>query len=172
MHRAIMENYGHNIYIKPSTLGPDVGLGAFCRVDIKKGHPVGVYTGVSSRFYKDCNTDYLFNHVDGRDINGKLRIGNIVCSPQEAMDLHRTNKLDLELVFATYEGQDSNWCRFLNDPITKNSENLGYTRDGHRFGRALTFYAKKNIPAHTELFFKYGPHYWKTRMPQVADTHM
>ena len=37
------------------------------------------------------------------------------------------------------------------------------TDSGHRFGRSHAFYAKADIPAHSELYFSYGQNYWSHR---------
>ena len=53
--------------------------------------------------------------------------------------------------------------RFINHASAAHQNVALCTDSGRRFGRSHAFYAKADIPAHSELYFSYGAHYWSAR---------
>jgi hypothetical protein len=57
----------------------------------------------------------VFNGVDGRDPNGKLSFSvggsssQVLCSPAEAMVMHRAGEVDLYKVQASFVPDQANW---------------------------------------------------------------
>ena len=53
--------------------------------------------------------------------------------------------------------------RFINHASAAHQNVALCTDSGRRFGRSHAFYAKADIPAHSELYFSYGKNYWSHR---------
>ena len=93
-----------------------------------------------------------------------------------------------ELLLGLWAGVESSWTRltvwnsafvgddarfphrrFINHASAAHQNVALCTDSGRRFGRSHAFYAKTDIPAHSELYFSYGAGYWSARGIEPED---
>ena len=159
--RARADEIGRAIRIRKSRIAAGGG-GAFTTVAIKRGECVGFYLGAAGK--RSENRDYRVEgdggpSRDAYDEAGRLVVDGrkINCHGWTADDWTKLKKE------ATWAGVDSSWTRFINHASAAHQNVALCTDSGRRFGRSHAFYAKADIPAHSELYFSYGKNYWSHR---------
>jgi len=143
---------------------------------------VGFYLGAAGK--RSENRDYRVEgdggpSRDAYDAAGRLVVDGrkVNCHGWTADDWTKLKKE------ATWAGVESSWTRltvwnstafvgddarfphrrFINHASAAHQNVALCTDSGHRFGRSHAFYAKADIPAHSELYFSYGAGYWSAR---------
>ena len=180
--RARADEIGRAIRIKKSRIAAGGG-GAFTTVPIKRGESrggvqfddvasmawryrarrcVGFYLGAAGK--RSENRDYRVEgdggpSRDAYDAAGRLVVDGrkVNCHGWTADDWTKLKKE------ATWAGVESSWTRFINHASAAHQNVALCTDSGRRFGRSHAFYAKADIPAHSELYFSYGAGYWSAR---------
>lgn len=160
------------IVIKESTI-KGAGLGAFTLVPLKRGEPIGYYKGarVNARirqepWYTGLYTMYM--HTGSQSVTADDPTGVLKCDDgREFTGLELAALEDFADVRGVWHGVDSNWTRFMNHASVP-VQNVTWCSYTKAFGRALTFYANRDIEAGDELFYSYGLSYFgKPGMPAV-----
>ncbi|CAH0367764.1 unnamed protein product [Pelagomonas calceolata] len=160
--RARADEIGRAIRIRKSRIAAGGG-GAFTTVPIKRGECVGFYLGAAGK--RSENRDYIVEGDGGPSRDAYDEAGRLVvdgrkvnCHDWTADDWTKLKKE------ATWAGVESSWTRrFINHASAAHQNVALCTDSGHRFGRSHAFYAKADIPAHSELYFSYGAGYWSAR---------
>jgi len=167
------ERVAQVILIKKSTIR-EAGLGAFTLVNLKRGEPIGYYKGIrvnarirAEPWYSDLYTMDLSSGA--QSVTGDDPCGVLKCTDgRELTGLELAKTQDVTGINGKWHGVDSNWTRFMNHAGAP-FQNVTLCSETKRFGRALTFYANRNIEEGQELFFSYGLSYFgKPGKPPVA----
>ena len=185
--RARADEIGRAIRIRKSRIAAGGG-GAFTTVPIKRGECVGFYLGAAGK--RSENRDYRVEgdggpSRDAYDAAGRLVVDGrkVNCHGWTADDWTKLKKE------ATWAGVESSWTRltvwnstafvgddarfphrrFINHASAAHQNVALCTDSGRRFGRSHAFYAKADIPAHSELYFSYGAGYWSARGIEPED---
>ena len=149
---------------------------------------VGFYLGAAGK--RSENRDYRVEgdggpSRDAYDAAGRLVVDGrkVNCHGWTAEDWAKLKKE------ATWAGVESSWTRltvwnstafvgddarfphrrFINHASAAHQNVALCTDSGRRFGRSHAFYAKADIPAHSELYFSYGAGYWSARGIEPED---
>jgi len=166
-HKLARENetkIAQFIVIKKSTI-KGAGLGAFTLVHLKRGEPIGYYKGVrvNTRIRAEPWYSGLYTmdmSTGAQSVTADDPFGKLQCDDgRELTGLELAATHDFTAIEGKWHGVDSNWTRFMNHAGAP-FQNVTLCSDTKRFGRALTFYANRDVEQGEELFFSYGLSYF------------
>ena len=136
------------------------GGGAFVTKDVKRGTCLGFYKGRRLTAAQRESSHWWFESGEpgGRDASDPN--GRLVTDAGE-FDVSGWTPQQWLHVRGKWRGEHSNWVRFVNHASGPH-RNCSIAATSQKFGKSHALYANRDINAGDELFFSYGPAFWRS----------